>query len=155
MMSSWRTATWSCCTVDFQVPGYLQTGLLRILFDCTIEDSSSTGTFFRMKPLRRHPRAVCLCLEPRFPLRGGPDCSRRGCRDGHGPRRVGAGGAQLPICNSFVDSIREYNVEFTGRCNRFVAGSRAARRSAYASFSLITIKSMSLFAVSLPFATEP
>src|ERR1700722_4695649 len=70
MTSSWRRATWSCCTADFQVLGWLQTGLPRILSGCKTEDSSSTGTYFRMRPLKRRPRAVCLCLEPRFPLRG-------------------------------------------------------------------------------------
>lgn len=56
------------------------------------------------------------------------------------------------VCRSpFVNTT----LGFTVRCSRFVAGSRAANGSAYATFSLITMRSMSLFAVSLPFATEP
>src|SRR5260370_2481277 len=61
----------------------------------------------------------------------------------------------LPARIRLSISIREYNVGFTVRCNRFVAGSRAANRSAYPTFSLITMRSISLFALSLPFPTEP
>src|SRR5882724_9487293 len=49
----------------------------------------------------------------------------------------------LPARIRLSISIREYNVGFTVRCNRFVAGSRAANRSACPTFSLITMRSIS------------
>jgi hypothetical protein len=61
----------------------------------------------------------------------------------------------LPSRILLSNSTREYNDGFTRRCSRFVAGSSAVNRSAYEIFSVMTIKSTSLVAVSLPFAIEP
>src|SRR5450631_336658 len=114
MTSSWRRAIWSCCTADFQVPGYLQIGLPRILFDCMMENLSSTGTYFRMRPPRRRPRAGCLCLEARFPLRGCTDnCSVTATQEppGHGlslwPKSPRAAVVRMRATTTNIDIVRD------------------------------------------------